>query len=92
MKDEVSFHVCQQFVAWDHFSTCILGIFYVVSILVLEVAVLFILLGEVIQKRGNCRSNSMYIKLGIPGGLQISIHSTCSASLKGASLPVFLSC
>lgn len=39
MKDEVSFHVCQQFFACDHFSTCILGMFCVVSILVLEVAV-----------------------------------------------------
>jgi len=92
MKDEVSFHIYQQFVACDHFSTCILGMFCVVSILVLEVAVLFILSGEVVQNLRNCRSNSMSVKLDIPEGPQISIHSPCSVSLKGASLPVFLSC
>lgn len=56
MKDEVNFHICQQFAACDHFSTCILSMFYVVSILVLEVAVLLVSSGEVIQKLGNCRS------------------------------------
>lgn len=69
MKDEVIFHICQQFVDCDHFGTCILGMFYVISILVLEVEVLCILSGEVIQKLGNCRSNSVYLKVGIPGGL-----------------------
>lgn len=49
MKDEVSFHICQQFAACDHFSTCILSMFYVVSIWVLEVAVLLVSSGEVIQ-------------------------------------------
>lgn len=94
MKDEVSFHVCQQFFACDHFSTCILGMFCVVSILVLEVAVfcIFFFLGGVVQKLGNCKSKNVCIKLGIPGGLQISIHSTSSASLGGVSLPIFLSC
>lgn len=91
MKDEVIFHICQQFALCDLFSTCILDMFYAVSILVLEVAVLFILSGGLIQKLGNCRSNNVCIKLGTPGGLQISISSTYSVSLKGASLPVFLS-
>lgn len=54
MKDEVSIPICQPFVAWDHFSACILGVFSVVPILVLEAADSFILSGEVIQKPGNC--------------------------------------
>lgn len=43
--------------------------FYVISILVVEVEVLCILSGEVIQKLGNRRSNSVYLKVGVPGGL-----------------------
>lgn len=66
VKDEISFPSCQPLAAWDNFNTCMLGVFSVVPISVLEATDSFILSGKVIQKPGNCgRSN----KLGIPGGL-----------------------